>query len=269
MIAPIQFNTIKAFNRNKSCSAQNLCKNITFAARPEYDILDKNEDLDVRASHYFRRGKLLGSQKEEFKDVIDAIKLVFSDNQKPKILIVGIGKAQEPFSILATIKNLVKNKPLNSVVDLNCVDLQPKISDVDLQKYAQLKFNSKPLFAKNSFDRVKDPKYQGYYYYKVKSGIFNYLKKVFDNPTKTKWDTKIEEFSASCPPKTYDMISINNTLGYLKDLETKKTTMNNLSKLLKINGVLITDVDDSFYRQIYTCLSDFKNLNPGIWQKLR
>jgi len=269
MITRIQKNLashVNTFNENKKSATKPNFGGISFGSRPEYDYYDKN--YEVRASNYFRRGQFYGSQKEEFKDVVNAIKLVMSENKKPKILIAGVGEAQEPFSFLAVIKDQLGWKPLKDAIELNCVDLQPKISNGALNSYSYLDCVESPLFAKKSFDYITQPEYKSYFHYKAKPEIFDYLKEVFNNPEKTKWDTKIEEFAAISPEKSYNMISINNTLGYIEETNAVKTTMENISKMLKKDGILITDIYDAFYKETFNCLKDFKNLNPGIWKKM-
>lgn len=254
MITPICFNTITPYSRNKTNFAQSR-PNITFRARAE------NEQLpDI--SRFFRR------DGGTFDDVINSIKLVFMRETKPKILIVGVGKAQEPFSYLAVIKDLFKNKALESTVDLNCVDLRSKISDADLDNYAYCDRDFSPKFAKDSFDYIEKPTNKSFQHYKVKPDILEYLKKVFNSPQKTRWNTGIEEFSAACPENTYNLVSMNNVLTYIKDEDAKTKVLNNISKMLKPGGVLITDKYDPS-GNAFKCLNAFKNLAPGIWQKLR
>jgi len=271
MITPTQYNLanpvkpVNPINANKKSAPKPNFGGISFGSRPEYDYFDNK--YEVRTSNYFRRGQYYGSQKEEFKDVVSALKLVMSKNRKPKILIAGLGDAQEPFSLLAVIKKQ-SWKPLKSAVDLNCVDLQPKISDEALDGFSYLDANEEPLFAKKSFDYVEKAHPKSHSHYKVKPKIFEYLKSVFNDPEKTKWDTKIEEFAAAAPEKSYNMISINNVLLYIEDKEAAKTTMQNLSKMLKKNGILVTDIFDDFYKETFDCLKDFKKLNPGIWKKM-
>ena len=242
--------------------------NVSFCARPEFDIIN-NKAQNLRASSFFRRGLCYGAQDAGFKDVVDAIKLILATEKKPKILVAGIGeRAQEPLSILATIKSL-KNRPLKSVVELNCVDLQPKIPNGNLKECAFLDdIKSPPMFAQDCFEYSKVPSENGAYHYKLKPDILKYLKKVFNNKSKTKWDTKIEEFSSVCPEKTYDMVSINNTMGYITDEKAAKSVMENIYRMLKTGGILITDAYDDFYKRTFQCFQNYKRIAPGIWQKV-
>lgn len=99
---------------------------VTKKAHPDfYEISQYN--LSLRASSFFRRGVVLG-ETSYFKDVIDVFSTLFNKNtnDKKSMLIVGIGRSQEPFSYLASIKELIKDKKLKNVLNLQTVDLQAK-----------------------------------------------------------------------------------------------------------------------------------------------
>ena len=49
--------------------------------------------------------------------------------QPLKMLIAGIASSQEPFSYLTTIKTIIKDKPIENVLDLHIIDLQSKPDD--------------------------------------------------------------------------------------------------------------------------------------------
>lgn len=255
MITPINYRQLVLYRQNKVNNSPKK-QNVSFCARPEFDMFVR-QFSNLNLSRYFRRDQPIGV----YSDVVQSIKLVYSNVKKPKILVVGVADAQEPFSILTVIKTLNKDKPLKSVVDLNCVDFKPKIAAKDLEKYSYLDSSAPPQFAKEGFELDADKRC------KVKPEVFKYLNSVFGDSDKAKFDTKIEEFSAQCPEKTYDMIFVNNVLGYIQDENAREATMINLSKMLKPNGVLNTDVYDDIYRDFYPCLNRFKNINPGIWQK--
>lgn len=274
MINQVGFNTAATFNQPMVNPMQNKLNIIIPCIR-----LEESSDsacLTSTASGYFRRGAL---ESEEFDDVIKGIKLIFLNNLKPKILIVGVGKAQEPFSHLAVIRSLLGGKLSESDVDLNCVDLQSKISDENLEKFAYLDV-PEPLFAKDSFEQVKNP-INGGNGWRVKQDIFDYLKDVFNDSQKTWWNTRIEGFPAIYHENKYDMVSINNVLMYVKTAEEKIQTMKNLHTMLKINGILITDnYGDGYFRvekperELMKWIHNeymqyFKKLAPGIWQKIK
>lgn len=230
----------------------------SFCAHPNYTKFMDKFETRFQASCYFRRdGELNG-----FSDISLMLKELYSRVKKPKTLIVGVANAQEPFSYLAEIKHLNQNEKLKNIIDLHCVDLKPKISEQDLERNSYFD-GYELIFGKTSFETKNE-----YSRPKIKSEIFTYLKKVFNNPKKTKWDTPIEEFSASTKDKDFDLISINNVLCYILDDRKKVKTMENLCKMIKKDGYLITDRFDQIYKEDYPCLVGFKNINPGIWQKL-
>lgn len=252
----------------------------SFCANKEYIDLKNNFGDDLLTSNYFRNGDFYDCQAPEFKNIEDVFKLLLNRNQKNKVLIAGVGKAQEPFSYLAVIKGLSKGKPLKDIIDLNCVDIQPQINNDDLEKYSYYDFDGEPKFVKESFDYVEKSPLGENRHYKVKADLVDYLKTVFNNPQKTKWDTGIEEFSKACPSQTYDMISCNNTLLYLNSNEEKVKTIFNFSRMLKEGGILKTDQYGNGYlpfndeqklafERIQKILNGLKKLAPGIWQKLK
>lgn len=260
MITPLSFSTITPNNRKRLNLAQKR-SNITFCARAEYESLP-NVYFDPLMSDFFRRG-VYNHQSKMFKDVVKAINKIYSQTLKPKILMVGLGRGEEPLSFLAVIKDKFKNKPLESVIEMNCVDLQPQIHDEDLMGDAHLPLFHKPKFAKTSFEVNL---ISGTYY--VKKNIIEHLLNIFKDTQKTKWDTQIEEFGATCPKETYNLISMNNVLLYITDEEAKVNTMEKVSQMLKPKGILVTDIHES-YKHRFKCLQKFKKLAPGIWQKLR
>lgn len=260
MLPPVAFNTI-----TYKFAPSQKSKGGSFCARPEYERLMRSTWGQVLVSNFFRRGFVYNRQDSRFIDVINALKILFQKNDKPKILVAGLGKAQEPFSILAVIKDLVKDKPLQDALDLHCVDLQPKMPDEALDRYTYLN-DAQPLFAQGSFDFdpcVHDPAKR----YKIKPEIVEYLRAVFNNPQKTKWDTSIEEFATSSTSNAYDMVSVNNVFGYFKEKKLIGRTLNDICRSLKAGGILITDVSDDYYKTLFPNLAKFKNLAPGIWQK--
>jgi len=255
MITPICFKPItqirqKRFNESKDQ------QNVSFCALAQYDRF-VGRFSNFRASCYFRREGGNG-----YKDVVNALKLVSRNSKRPKILVVGLGDAaQEPCSILATIKSLNPKKPLKDSVELNCVDMQPQISDIELKNHSYL--DKLPSFARTSFQRVKNSKH-----YEVKPEIYENLNETLNNSAKTKWDTTIEDFSPTLPEQSYDMVSINNVLCYVLDETKKVAALENLTKSLKPGGILVTDPYDILYKDLYPCLKELNNLTPGIWQKM-
>ncbi len=108
-----------------------------------------------------------------------------------------------------------------------------------------------PEFAKNSFVMCGPPgsSTRGF---KAKDSIINYVSKTFKE--KTNWNTKIEKYSANAPSAKFNLISINNVLMYIDDYGQKVKTMENLARMLKPNGILVTDTYDSSYKFLFRCL---------------
>lgn len=105
MITPIRLNSIILHKQNRTNPVQPK-QNISFSARPEYDVFI-NRFSAFKRSYFFRRAQEL----DGFRDIVDALKIVSSKFEKPKLLIVGLADAQEPFSFLAVIKSLNKKSP--------------------------------------------------------------------------------------------------------------------------------------------------------------
>lgn len=263
MITPISINTTNIYNKNQTNSAKHKA-NIAFGQHYEFNNLYSIYERPL-SSVFFRRGTSYAFQSMKFEDVITALKQVFKLPTTPKMLVVGVGKAQEPLSYLAVAKDIYKNKSMESVVDLHCVDLQDKITDKNLDNYAFIEEGDIPRFAKESFiDVSTDPKK---FNYRVKSEILDYLKKVFNNPEKAKWETKIQDFAAACNSKTYDLISINNVLLYIRNRKEKIQLMENLIRILNEKGFLVTDPENYRYLDKILQAENCEEVKSGIWQK--
>lgn len=241
-------------NYQNSASLQKPCQSVNFGTRPEFLELQRIYS-NPRYSYFFRRS-------EDFSNVVKAFRQMYASVQKPKVLVVGVGRGEEPLTYLAVIKDIFKNDPLDKVVDMNCVDLQPKISGLVLKNNSFTESYSTVLFAKDSFicDAIT-----GKFF--VKPNIFNYLIKTFNNPQKSHWDTSIEEYSSKCQKETYDMISMNKVLMYLKDKETQVKTVDKLFDMLKPDGIIISDSEHDFMSWDLRNAKNIKKINPGIWQK--
>jgi len=271
MITPISFNNHNKYKINQHKQSQNM-SNVVFCARPEYENLS-NIYHRPRESGYFRREggyiqTYLDECKGTFQDVIDVLKFVYGHEAKPKVLVAGIGKAEEPFSILAVAKDLYKRKKIEDIIDLNCVDLQPKIHDAELIESSYIPYGMEPKYAESSFVTVKRQG-RNYLESKVMPEVFEYVRNVFNNPEKTKFNTKIEEFAQVSKSNDFDFISLNQVLMYINDKKAQINLMENLTRMLKWFGVLVTDKSDNLFREQFKCLEKFKNINPGIWLKVR
>ena len=144
-ITPISY-TIVSYNNIKSKPV--------FTAHPDFYKYNSIQ------SCYFRRGTIISSCIEGYSNIENLFCKVFKPNNGIKnMLIIGIGSSQEPFSYLASIKGIIKDRKLNNNVDLYTVDLQsePKHIDLKLNAFCNLHKNeSFPKYAESSF--VKDNK---------------------------------------------------------------------------------------------------------------
>lgn len=218
---------------------------VTKKAHPDfYEISQYN--LSLRASSFFRRGVVLG-ETSYFKDVVDVFSILFNKNtnDKKSILIVGIGRSQEPFSYLASIKELIKDKKLKDVLNLQTVDLQAKPTKnilLSCTHYGGF-WGKEPMFAKSSF--IKYAQMYGDTVlqtgFRVNDEIFDYLYKTYNNKSKSKWATRIQDDIKNYPDNSFDVLSMNNVLGYIEDDDEYYSTIKNMPRIVKPNGFIITD----------------------------
>ena len=218
---------------------------VTKKAHPDfYEISQYN--LSLRASSFFRRGVVLG-ETSYFKDIIDVFSTLFNKNtnDKKSILIVGIARSQEPFSYLASIKELIKDKKLKDVLNLQTVDLQAKPTKnilLSCTHYGGF-WGKEPMFAKSSF--IKYAQMYGDTVlqtgFRVNDEIFDYLYKTYNNKSKSKWATRIQDDIKNYPDNSFDVLSMNNVLGYIEDDDEYYSTIKNMPRIVKPNGFIITD----------------------------
>lgn len=126
---------------------------VAFTAHPDF------HGYNSTASCFFRRGAVLLSCAKGYEDIENLFCKIFQTNlNTPKnMLIIGIGKSQEPLSYLASIKGIIKDSLLKNNIDLHTVDLQPKPKHIDLKNNAFCdlpEHKSFPKYAESSF--VKD-----------------------------------------------------------------------------------------------------------------
>lgn len=241
---------------------------IAFGHHPDFIALEKQ--YNVIASNYFRRGGYYNHVNKQFNDIINTLGLFFDKNKKNKVtmLIGGIAKSQEPYSMLAVIKSLIGRKRINNVLDLYTIDLQSKPDEKTILLQSFYDTPWEPDFVPESFVQEKTVKY-GYknlHRYKVKPDIYKYLSSVYSNPNKALWETRIQEWIKDYSDEKFDIISVNNTLGYICDYETRMQTVRNIFDKLKQNGVFITDPHMTDYQEVFSpdvC----DEIYPGIYRK--
>ena len=219
---------------------------MSFKAHPDLALLKNKYPEQYNVSCYFRHS-IFALPGNEYKRIIKTLYDVFkSSPEKKSMLIGGIGDSQEPFSLLAVIKNITK-KPLDEVLDLHIVDIKDKPDSKLLFQQSYYDGLHAPLFAKNSFIETK--KYRKLFglepKYRVDDEIYDYLKKTYDDAQKSKWETRIQDAVKEYPNEKFNIVSINNVLQYIDNLSIIKTTLKNVVRTMKPKGVFFTDTFES------------------------
>ena len=248
-------------------------QNPSFTHHKDYDDMcwkhgvNPEGEYVANASSYFRRGHYYGSPIDSYQDVIDTFRQVFKDRKYPKsMLVVGIADSQEPYSYLASIKEVVGWRPLNKTLDLHIVDLKSKPNDYEVYRSSFFDNDCVPRFARSSF--VKDKNIESY---KVNSEIYKYLTDTYDNEQKSKWETRIQDASSQYPPESFDIISIHNVLPYIKDRSGQEgidSTLENLYISLKPGGILIADPYHKEYSVSSEIFNIMEEIYDGIYRKI-
>ena len=185
------------------------------------------------------------------------------------MLIAGIGDSQEVFSYLAVIKRMLNQANIKDSVDLNIIDLQSKPTDKNLRINSFYDHSHAPdRFAQDSF--IKDTTDYGqewYQEYRVKDDIFELVKDTYRNKKKSKWNSRVQEAIKTYDDESFDIISSNNTLGYIRDEKQVYETLRQMYRCLKRGGYLIVDPHYTYIAK--SGLSDkLSYIFDGIYQKL-
>ena len=242
----------------------NNCTNIKqpiFNAHPDLNVLKSKYSEQYKRSCWFRHG-LPTFAADEYQRVIKCLESLDWSSKK-RMLIVGIGDSQESFSHLAVIKNITK-KPLKDSVDLHIIDLQEKPSSIKL--YIQSFYDRKraPMYAKESF--IETQKFRKIFglnpKYRADDEIFEYLKSTYNNPEKSKWEIPVQQAVQNYSEQSFNIISINNVLCYIKS-GLVHNVINNIDRILKPNGVVITDPSKSVHDMLLGT-KNFEQLDFGI-----
>ena len=273
-------------------------KKQTFTAHPDFYRFNSLQ------SAYFRRGVVALPYIKGYADIENHFYKIFNTEIKEpiKMLIVGIGNSQEVFSYLATIKGIIKDKKLSKYVDLYVVDLQSKPSSkkLRLDSFSDLlPYEKFPEYAGKSF--IKDEKFpkpeldintisplDHYLYlkkillcnkkpklshnaekdYRVNDEILDFVNAAYNNPEKSKWDSRIQDVILNYPDENFGIISANNVFGYINDNDYL-SVLKNIKRTLKTGGSFISDpYVDPDYIKSSEVLSTFNQLYKGIYQKI-
>lgn len=244
-------------------------RQVPFQAHPDFDFLKSK--YDVLASSFYRRGPFYGSPDSKFDDVFNVLKSLFTqDLQHPKkMLIVGVARSQEPFSYLTAIKSIIKEKKLSDVLDMNIVDLQSKPTKEELFKHSYYESRTVPSFFEPYF--IKDYKPRVIYntfpgYYRVNDEIYQFLENIYDSVKKSRWETRVQDAMQGYQSESFDVVSINNTLGYIRDKKFRIPVVEHVHRTLKPNGIYITDPHINNVKEagLDEC---FEEIYEGIFRK--
>ena len=297
------------YNRKKSGTV--------FTAHPDFYKYNSTQ------SCFFRRGSVLLVCSKGYADIENLFYKIFKTNPDSlkSMLIIGIGSSQEPFSYLASIKGILKNKKLKNNIDLYTVDLQskPEHKDLKMQAFCNLRdYESFPKYAENGFvkDDIDDwleikheekipPLIDEYMHYflsyrkrwnelaqqghnieeilkiikedikqkgmcwRVNNEIFKFLEQTYNNPQKSKWDSRIQEAILDYPDNKFNIISANNVLPYIVSERESEQTVRNIVRTLKPNGFFITDPYETPYHvKVLSSCNKMKQISLGIYQKV-
>lgn len=238
-------------------------------AHPDFFAL-KAKVRDITASCFFRHGSFYGTWSEAFQDVVNVFGKLFKPNQKKPVdmLIVGIGKSQEPFSYLATIKELVNEKQLKDVLNLHTIDIQGRPPKEAMFEYSFFEGHEKPPFASSSFvlDDIMFNSKVVSRAYRVNDEILSFLSDSYGS-NNSKWATRVQDVIADYEPNKFDVVSANNVLGYINDDSEFYHSITHLLKAIKKKGFLISDEGLKDYLVELNLNNNFIEIARGIWQK--
>ena len=104
---------------------------------------------------------------------------------------------------------------------------------------------------------------------RVNDEVFDFLENTYNNPEKSKWDSRIQDVIQTYPNDKFDIISANNILPYIiSDSETAQT-VKNIVKTLKPNGYFITDIyNHPRHIKELNKYDNIKKVDAGIYQKI-
>ena len=270
MIRPI-FSSNITYKNNTSVKQKNGAAQVSFKAHPEYEYLSKN--FQLTASGFFRRGREFGTPDEEFIDIVKLMNAIFKRNSftKKKMLVIGVGSSQEPFSDLAVIKRAINGTPIKKRVELHTIDLQPKPNEQKLFIDSFYDSPKYPRFAGESF--VYDKEHEGLFqgcHYRVDDEIFDFVKRTYNNPFRSRWDARVQDVIKEYSDDKFDIVAVNNTLPYIGETGTIVETLQHIKRILKPrNGYLITDPYKLKYMREPGVLDNLQEEEKGIYRKLQ
>lgn len=257
-------------NQANQCIASLGITKPSFGHHPDFERLKAL--YNITASSFFRRGNLYGSASMNYINIENTFKEIFSEKTStPKqFLIAGIADSQEPFSYLASINDINPEKNLSKVINLHTIDLQSCPSNRKLFKDSFLIGPWEAEYALSSF--VVDPKNYGIEpncHFRVNNEILRFLHRTYNNPEKSLWETRLQDAIKNYKDEKFDVISINNTLYYIEEPEEIFETLKHVYRILKPNGIFITDPDKYKYILESDVMENFDEIRPGIYKKIK
>lgn len=267
-------------------------KETNFTAHPDF-----YKNGNTKASCYFRHGAVLLSGKG-YNKIENLFANIFKHKtpEPKKMLIIGVGNSQEPFSYTSSIKGIIGKKPIKDNLDLYTVDLQSRPPEDELKKQALphlFEYEKFPKYAGRSFVKDSYSRWLGQeknklsvieeYLYsitnpapekgatilRVNDEVFDFVKETYNNPLKSKWDSRIQEAILDYPDEKFDVISANNILPYIQTEAEELAVLKHIGRVLKTNGYFITDPYKFRSESIKDAgLDNFREISAGIYQKV-
>ena len=123
--------------------------------------------------------------------------------------------------------------------------------------------------AKTVLNILKNENKQKNMRWRVNDEIFEFLEQTYNNPQKSKWDSRIQETILDYPDNKFDIISANNVLPYIISKTESAQTVKNIVRTLKPNGYFITDpYEYPYHVKVLSGYDNMKKTGLGIYQKV-
>lgn len=101
-------------------------------------------------------------------------------------------------------------------------------------------------------------------HYRVNDEIFDFLNDTYAK--NSLWDTRLQESIKTFSNEEFDLISVNNTLGYIIDKYTRINTLKDIYRTLKKDGIFVTDTYNDYIEEA-NLPDQFLTITNGILKK--
>ena len=133
------------------------------------------------------------------------------------------------------------------------------------KKWAELEQKGYDL--ENIIKIFKDEEREKSKRWRVNNEVFDFVEKTYNNPQKSKWDSRLQDVVSEYSDNYFDVISANNILPYIADIEIPQT-VKNILRVLKPNGYFITDpYEKLLHVKEIDSSGSMNKINSGIYQK--